>query len=50
VGYIETGDNVYFFATNISPKDNYDKPFNNKRKNITIQPLKELKIFKCNTG
>lgn len=46
VGYLESNDNVYFFATNISPKGNYDKSFNNKRKDITIQALKEFKIFK----
>lgn len=46
VGYLETNNNIYFFATNISPKGNYEKSFNNKRKNITIQALKEFKLFK----
>jgi len=45
VGYIETSDNVYFFATNISPKDKYNKSFNNKRKNITINAFKQLGIM-----
>jgi beta-lactamase class D len=45
VGYLEANNNVYFFATNISPKENYDKSFNKKRKDITIQALKELKIL-----
>ena len=42
VGYLETVDNVYFFATNISPKQNHDNSFNNKRKSITIKALNQL--------
>ncbi len=45
VGYLEKQDNVYFFATNISPKDKYQKSFNKKRKNITINALKQLNIL-----
>jgi beta-lactamase class D len=44
VGYLETNNNVYFFATNISPVGEHDNTFNNKRKNITIDALKQLGI------
>ena len=46
VGYLEKNNNVYFFATNISPKENYDKSFNNNRKTITIKAFKQLGILK----
>ncbi len=45
VGYLEIKDNVYFFATNINPKENHDKSFNNKRKTFTIKALKQLGIM-----
>jgi beta-lactamase class D len=45
VGYLERQKNIYFFATNISPKDKYQKMFNKKRKDITINALKQLNIL-----
>jgi len=45
VGYLEANNNVYFFATNISPKYKNHKSFNNKRKNITIDALMQLGAF-----
>ncbi|MCF6319210.1 MAG: class D beta-lactamase [Proteobacteria bacterium] len=45
IGYLEKEDNVYFFATNINPKENHEKSFNNKRKSITISALKQLGII-----
>jgi len=45
VGYLETNDNIYFFATNISPKGKHNITFNNKRKNITIKALKQLNFM-----
>lgn len=44
VDYLEKNNNVYFFAINISSKENYDKSFNNKRKTITILVLQQLGI------
>jgi beta-lactamase class D len=44
VGYIESVDNNYFFATNIEPKDNLNKKlFINLRKKITIAALNTMK-------
>jgi len=43
VGYIVTKENTFFFATAI--KFNYDKYFNNKRKDITMRALKQLGII-----
>lgn len=46
VGYLETKDNVYFFATNISPIDQFDyKIFANNRKTITMESFKILGII-----
>ncbi len=46
VGYLETKDNVYFFATNISPIDQFDyKIFANNRKAITMESFKILGII-----
>ncbi len=45
VGYLERQNNIYFFATNINPKDKYQKTFNKKRKDITINALKQLNIL-----
>ncbi len=45
VGYLERQDNVYFFATNISPNGKYQKTLNKKRKDITINALKQLNIL-----
>lgn len=47
VGYIEIGDNVYFFATNLEPKTNETnlQDFINKRKEVTLSALKEMKVI-----
>lgn len=45
VGYIESNNNVYFFATNISPANKYDNKFNNKRKSYTIKVLEQLGFY-----
>lgn len=45
VGYVEKQNNVYFFATNISPQGKYLKTFNKKRKELTIKALKQLAIL-----
>lgn len=45
VGYVETGDNVYFFATRLSKNENDDNPnFAKQRKEITKLILKEIEI------
>jgi len=47
VGYVELKENIYFFATNISPKENFDmKKFPAIRKQITLEALKALDIIK----
>ena len=46
VGFIEKGKNVYFFATNVDPKDNFNmKKFVNIRSKISLDALKELNII-----
>lgn len=46
VGYIETGGNIYFFATNISPKENFDMNlFSVIRKDITIKAFNSMNII-----
>lgn len=46
VGYVETNDNVYFFATNVTANDNTDiETFGQVRINLTKEALKELKII-----
>lgn len=45
VGFIETNNNVYFFATNIAPNERTDmKQFGNARIAITKDVLKELGV------
>jgi beta-lactamase class D len=51
VGYVETNNNVYYFATNVEPKDNdnvnwNDYSFAQARINITKDVFLELKIIK----
>ena len=47
VGYVETKDNVYFFATRLwQDEPNKNKDFLGLRKTITIDVLKELKFIK----
>jgi beta-lactamase class D len=45
VGYLEKNENIYFFATNINPKDKYHKSFTKQRKNLTIKALQQLNIL-----
>lgn len=46
VGYIEKENNVYFFATNIEPKKQFNmEMFPIVRKNITIDALKQLNFI-----
>jgi len=47
VGYIETNNNVYYFATNIEPNtDSALNTFAHIRKGVTFSALKKLKIIK----
>lgn len=47
VGYMEANQKMYFFATNISPKKNFDMDrFHAIRKEITYQALQEMGILK----
>lgn len=47
VGYVEKKNKVYFFATNVEPKENFNmKMFSKIREKITRQALKQLKIIK----
>jgi len=47
VGYLETSDNVYFFATNVEPTEQFDmSTFPKIRKDITYEAFKQLKIIK----
>lgn len=44
VGYIESLEKVYFFATNISPKENFDiSLFAESRLNVTYEAFNEIK-------
>lgn len=46
VGYVEVKNNVYFFATNIAPKEGFDmKKFPMIRKEITYKALKGMKVI-----
>ncbi len=47
VGYLETNGKVYFFATNISPREEFNmKLFGKIRKDITMEAFKKLEITK----
>ncbi len=47
VGYIELESKVYFFATNIEPKNQFNlDAFIKKRKQVTFEALKQLNILK----
>ena len=47
VGYVETTDNVYYFATNVEPKSNFDMDmFPMIRKKVTYEAFKKMKIIK----
>jgi beta-lactamase class D len=46
VGFIETENKVYFFATNVEPKEEFDMgTFPVIRKEVTYKALKEMKII-----
>lgn len=46
VGYVETNDNVYFFATNVTPTENTNiETFGQVRIELTKEVLNELKII-----
>jgi beta-lactamase class D len=46
VGYVETGDNVYFFATNINPGVDFNlELFLVIRRDITMKAFRSLDIF-----
>lgn len=45
VGYVETSNNTFFFATNISPLTEYNKGFNKLRKVITVKALELLNVL-----
>jgi len=47
VGYIEVNQNIYYFATNITPKHRFDiNTFPAIRKNVTFETFKALGILK----
>ena len=47
VGYIETRNKTYFFATNVEPKQNLNMGiFPEIRKDVTYEALKQMKILK----
>ncbi len=47
IGYVETSNNIYFFATRIiSNSNNLPSNFSSSRKGITLKVLKELKFIK----
>lgn len=46
VGYVESQNKVYFFATNIEPKERFNmNMFSVIRKSITYKALEEMKII-----
>ena len=47
VGYIESNQNIYFFATNIEPTEQFDINFFAKtRTEVTYEALKQMRIIK----
>ena len=47
IGYIELESKVYFFATNIEPRNQSNlNAFIKKRKQVTFEALKQLGIIK----
>ena len=46
VGYVETNNKTYFFATNIEPNHQFDRDaFVSLRKEVTFKALKQMKII-----
>ncbi|RXG11232.1 beta-lactamase class D [Leeuwenhoekiella aestuarii] len=46
VGYIETGDDIYFFATNVEPKPQFNMDlFPMTRKNVTSKAFRQMEII-----
>ncbi len=49
VGFVETKNKVYYFATNVEPKPSFDMAlFPKIRKEVTIQALEKMKIIDPN--
>lgn len=47
VGYIEAKNQVFYFATNIEPKDDFDmQQFSKVRKTVTYRAFEEMEIMK----
>ncbi len=47
VGYLESNNKVYFFATNIKPKEEFNmEMFHLIRKDVTMEAFKKLKLIK----
>lgn len=47
VGYVETQSKIYFFATNIEPKQQFDmNMFPMIRKDVTFKAFEQMKIIK----
>lgn len=46
VGYLETGEELYFFATNIDPQEDFNMDlFPRIRREITLRAFEEMEIF-----
>lgn len=46
VGYLEAGENIYYFSTNVSPKENFDmKLFANIRKEMTMAAFQKMELI-----
>jgi len=47
VGYLETGENVYYFSTNVSPKEGFDMNlFAKVRKEMTVAAFQKMELIK----
>ena len=47
VGYLETDDNVYYFSTNVLPKENFDMNlFGKIRRDITMSAFQKMELIK----
>lgn len=46
VGYIETRNKIYFFASNVEPKDQFDMDmFSMIRKDVTFKAFEQMRII-----
>lgn len=51
VGYVETQSKIYFFATNVEPKQQFDmNMFPMIRKDVTFKAFEQMKIINKNKG